>query len=69
ETRTFTLNKVSNYHSLNLFTLKKRNQSSFNLLRVYRMLLPHLVSNGIDRDAFSFRQEEDDKQGHNKNPC
>ncbi|KAH9622731.1 hypothetical protein KSS87_018575 [Heliosperma pusillum] len=34
----------------------------------FRVLLPHLVSDGIDRDAFSFRQEEDDKQGHNKNP-
>ncbi|KAH9605555.1 hypothetical protein KSS87_014731, partial [Heliosperma pusillum] len=33
-----------------------------------RVLLPHLVSDRIDRDAFSFRQEEDDKQGHNKNP-
>ncbi|KAH9613338.1 hypothetical protein KSS87_003944, partial [Heliosperma pusillum] len=34
-----------------------------------RVLLPHLVSDGINRYAFSFRQEEDDKQGHNKNPC
>ncbi|KAH9605475.1 hypothetical protein KSS87_006090, partial [Heliosperma pusillum] len=33
------------------------------------MLLPHLVSDRIDWDAFSFGQEEDDKQCHNKNPC
>ncbi|KAH9613336.1 hypothetical protein KSS87_003944, partial [Heliosperma pusillum] len=54
---------------LSASSLRKKSINQVSIFCESRVLLPHLVSDGINRYAFSFRQEEDDKQGHNKNPC
>ncbi|KAH9622732.1 hypothetical protein KSS87_018575 [Heliosperma pusillum] len=62
------INKLSIFCEFSFSSLKFGRITIIHEPLPNRVLLPHLVSDGIDRDAFSFRQEEDDKQGHNKNP-